>query len=80
MTTLKPPGLFRFFHENQWFFELFEIPITGDSLDPIFFSYTQTPWFFDSKIFQLPRTRAGITKNQIPTPHWSRCKGTGHKE
>jgi hypothetical protein len=29
---LKPSGLCRFFHETQWFFEVLEIPGTGDSL------------------------------------------------
>ncbi len=77
----------QFFHETQWFFEVFEIPKTSSSLI-LLFSNTQTQWLFDFWKVGNPRNwqffhsdfpkfleLAGITKIKDP-PHTGKNSGS----
>jgi hypothetical protein len=81
---LKLLGLFRFFHETQQFFEVFEIPRTGASVILIFFikypnpvillilkmfKYPEPVVFSLCFFFQIIQNIWVLPKNhQIPTP------------
>jgi hypothetical protein len=51
---IKLSVLSQLFHETWWFFEAFEIPTTGSSLNAPFFQIPRPAGFFILKIFKYP--------------------------